>query len=324
MFEYFNSQPEGVSRWNSGRSPYDGQTFGHYGWALSPSNLKAEAERRLGTRSGTSAPADPEVSIPAYSERARLHAESAKKRWPGAAAEAHRWNDRKVDRRFKEWSAVELTQFMAGVRAIGATQPNSPPNPNRPLDFENFEDGNPTDPDYTRKKEAPKRIALLKKLKLKRDIKRQEAELTAKDELAEEQGYESWQEMESINLVKFEWYTTLYQLVKEGGGSHLDPLFIPALEQAEVQLFGTSSYEAKKSGATATPRILTAAQVTQILAGQQLVLETAVAEVELRDETEKLELEQKLKMQKNLMIGAAIGLPLLGLGYYFWRNRNES
>ena len=139
--------------------------------------------------------------------------------------------------------------------------------------------------------------------------KSQEEETAAKDAKAQSQGYENWQEADAVNMVKFEWYSKVYQLVRADGGSDLDVLSIPALEAAEKQLFGITSYDARKAGQE--PNLLTPSQVQQVLRGEQLQLEQAKQEI--------AQVKEEKDDRNKLLIGGGIVVGVGVLALVLWK-----
>jgi len=157
------------------------------------------------------------------------------------------------------------------------------------------------------KAKKERRLVAAVNLKLLAEMKATKEEDAAKDLVAKEQGFASWEEAEAINMVKLEWYSKIYNLLQADGGSILDALKIASLEAAEEQVFGLTSYNAQIS--RQTPQLLTPDQVAQVLAGEQLRLEEAKQQV--------VQHEKKQALNRNLMVGAAVvGVPLLGFIIY--------
>ena len=84
---------------------------------------------------------------------------------------------------------------------------------------------------------------------------------------------------------------------------------IPALEAAEKQLFGITSYDARKSGQE--PNLLTPSQVQQILRGEQLQLEQAKQEI--------IQVEEQKEGQKRLLLTGGIVAGVAVLGVVLWK-----
>lgn len=308
MSNHFNNLFDAVSyaetvekpiRWHSNSNPYEGRGYGDTGLELLLKRNKKKSGLALLTQGGATEEEKQErrqrakaqiatgYALPPYSAAVQKKADEGLKKYPILRILGGKnLTEMKAMGQIKNKSSVQLTEMEGYMKAVASSTKG-----------------------VNTKRTKEKRLVAAVNLKLLAEMKSQEEENAARNAKAQSQGYENWQEADAVNMVKFEWYSKVYQLVRTDGGSDLDVLSIPALEAAEKQLFGITSYDARKAGQE--PNLLTPSQVQQILRGEQLQLEQAKQEI--------IQVKEQKESQNRLLLTGGIVVGVAVLGVVLWK-----